>query len=61
MITFDTAHIREQGQDMTIVPIKSTFGRRPAADQSRTETALATAGRAGAGRMTFGSHRPWHP
>jgi hypothetical protein len=74
MVSFDVAHIREQGQDMIIVPMADDYGRRRASDQSAIETQLAIAARsaglagcivtiwkASGGRMEFRAPRPWHP
>jgi hypothetical protein len=72
MTTFEVAHIREQGQNMIIVPMRSEFGSKPAADQVRIENALQVAARGaglagrvvtvwdgGAGRMAFRSPPQW--
>jgi len=66
------AHLREQGQDMIIVPLKPEFGRQPRAQQNETIDQLQFAARAaglkgtvvpvwdaGGGRMAFISPRPW--
>jgi len=51
MNTFKIAHIREQGVDMIIVPLSSSFGARAQSDQDETIEALqqcaAAAGLAG--------------
>lgn len=72
MTSFDVAHLREQGQDMVIVPMKSDFGHKGQAEQARIEGALAQAahqaglaGRivtvwdAGGGRMGFRGPPQW--
>jgi len=74
MATYDVAHIREQGQDMVIVPMNSAFGRLPAHEQEEQIALLqqysTSAGLrgtvvpvwdAGGGRMGFRAPRPWHP
>jgi hypothetical protein len=74
MTTFEVAHIRQQGQDMIIVPMRSDFGNRTPADQARIESALqlaanqaGLAGRVvtvwdgGGGRMAFRSPPQWRP
>ena len=73
MTTFDVAHIREQGQDMIIVPMRPEFGSKTSSDQAGIEHALASAahgaglaGRvvtvwdAGGGRMAFRGPPQWH-
>lgn len=72
MTTFDVAHIREQGQDMIIVPMRPEFGMKTPTDQMSIELALASAARsaglagqvvtvwnAGNGRMAFRCPVPW--
>jgi hypothetical protein len=74
MNTFDVAHIRQQGQDIIIVPMRSDFGHKTAADQARIEgqlqgaaTQAGLAGRvvtvwdSGGGRMAFRSPPQWRP
>jgi hypothetical protein len=70
--TFDVAYVREQGQDMVIVPVKPQHRRSP---QDVTSLKLAlqlgaqSAGLRGTvvpvwdqdGRMGFLAPRPWHP
>jgi hypothetical protein len=71
---FRVAHLREQGQDMIIVPLDSNFGHQPANDQhaaiSDIQRHARGAGLAGTvvpvwdnggGRMAFIAPRPWHP
>ena len=33
MPSYDVAHLHEQGQDMVIVPLDASFGRKSSADQ----------------------------
>jgi hypothetical protein len=68
------AHIREQGQDIIIVPLDASFGYKSQDDQQDTIDELQfrthSAGLAGqvvpvwnsgGGRMAFIAPRPWHP
>jgi len=74
MPSFDVAHIREQGQNIIIVPMDRSFGHMT--HQQRAEQAAllqqyaASAGLAGTvvpvwdsggGRMAFLAPTPWHP
>jgi len=74
MAEFEVAHIREQGQQMIIIPLQASFGRKPEAEQAEIHeslqacaTAAGLAGTvalvwdAGGGRMAFRAPRPWHP
>jgi hypothetical protein len=74
MPSFKVAHLREQGQDMIIVPVNSNFGRRPSSDQqdiiADIQMHARGAGMAGpvcpvwdhgGGRMGYIAPRPWHP
>jgi hypothetical protein len=74
MADFDVAHLREQGQDMIIVPLKDEFQYKSDVDQHRVIAALQVCARAaglagtvvpvwdaGGGRMAFIAPRPWHP
>jgi hypothetical protein len=73
MPTFKVAHLREQGQDMVIVPLDSSFGHKTSADQEAIIADLQmhslAAGLAGtvvpvweqSGRMAFIAPTPWHP
>lgn len=51
MPSFNCAHIREQGVDLIIVPLDSSFGQKPRAEQHETinamELAAKSAGLAG--------------
>jgi hypothetical protein len=73
MPRFKVAHIREQGQDMIIVPLDSTFGGRVNSDQQSIASELQTRSRAaglagrvvpvwdkGRGRMGFFAPHTWH-
>ncbi|PJI50789.1 MAG: hypothetical protein CTR55_00380 [Pseudomonas sp.] len=73
MAKYKFAHIREQGQDMIIVPVDSTFGSK--SDQTQQDfidafqAEVSRAGLAGtvvpiwkSGRQVyFIAPRPWHP
>jgi hypothetical protein len=71
---FEVAHLREQGQDMIIVPLDDDFDDKVDAEKHRTMDALQTyassAGLRGtvvpvwmarSGRMSFIAPKPWHP
>jgi len=73
MPRFKVAHLREQGQDMVIIPLDSSFRyktdeEKDAAIEEFQVRSLA-AGLAGTvvpvwdngGRMAFIAPRPWHP
>jgi hypothetical protein len=70
---FKVAHIREQGQDMIIVPLDSSFEGKSSRDQHETISTLQVHARAaglagtvvpvwdsGGGRMKFIAPQPWH-
>lgn len=74
MSSFRIAHLREQGQDMIIIPVDRSFGSKNASQQEQTLLALQVCARAanlagtvvpvwdaGGGRMAFIAPRPWHP
>jgi hypothetical protein len=74
MPRFDVAHLREQGQDMIIIPLDSDFGLKSNADQSSITNELQRHANGaglrgtvvpvwdnGGGRMAFIAPRPWHP
>jgi hypothetical protein len=73
MPCFEVAHLHEQGQDMIIVPLSSSFGSRGMQQQQgiirELETRAHSAGLrgsvvavwdAGGGRMAYIAPRPWH-
>lgn len=68
------AHLREQGQDLIIVPLDSGFGMKSPSDQQSAigeiQWCARNAGLAGrvvpvwdngGGRMAFIAPQPWHP
>jgi len=72
MPTYDVAHLREQGQDMIVVVVASSFGARTNTEQNRVRDQLQACARsaglagtvvpvwdAGAGRMGFLAPTPW--
>ena len=73
MSKFKIAHIKEQGQQMIIIPLDNNFHHKTSSQQSDTQTALqscaSNAGLAGTvvlvwqngGRMHFIAPKPWHP
>lgn len=73
MSEYKIAHIHEQGQDLIIIPLESSFGSKSEADQSDVIDALqecaTSAGLAGAvipvwrsgGSVHFIGPPPWHP
>lgn len=74
MATFDVAHIREQGVDLIIIPLKSSFGQKGQMEQSQItaslQAAAQSAGLAGTvvpvwetvgGRMGFLAPNNYHP
>jgi hypothetical protein len=74
MVEFAVAHVREQGQDMIIVPMKREFGLKAESEQHQLigelQQVARKAGLAGTvvtvweasrGRMAFIAPRPWHP
>ena len=73
MPQFRIAHVRQQGQDIIIVPLESSFGNKSGDDQNAIMAELQAhargAGLAGTivpvwesgGRMSFIAPRPWHP
>jgi hypothetical protein len=73
MSRFKVAHIREQGQDMVIVPLDSDFGRKMSSEQNEMAAELQARslsaglrGRVvpvwdnGGGRMGFLAPHEWH-
>jgi len=73
MPSFKCAHVREQGVDLVIVPVDSTFGHKTDADQTATieamQVAATSAGLAGTvvpiwhigNRTVFIAPPNWHP
>jgi hypothetical protein len=74
MPRFKVAHLREQGQDMIIAPLDSSFGDQTSTDQQAIIADLQIHARSaglagtvvpvwdnGGGRMAFIAPRPWHP
>lgn len=72
MAEYDVAHIKQQGQDLIIVPMDSAYGSKPNAEQNTIRDALAicaqSAGLAGGvvtvwdargGRMGFLAPPEW--
>lgn len=73
MSRFQIAHIREQGQDIIIVPLDRSYGYKSNQEQLQIKNAIqlsaSAAGLAGtvvpvwdggAGRMAFIAPTPWH-
>lgn len=71
---YKVAHLREQGQDMIIIPLDSSFGHQSASEQDATieelQSLASAAGLAGTvvpvwnsggGGMKFIAPKPWHP
>jgi hypothetical protein len=74
MPRFDVAHLREQGQDMVIIPLESSFGNKTSQDQQAIIVDLQIHSRSaglagivvpvwdsGGGRMAFIAPHQWHP
>lgn len=74
MAAYDVAHIREQGVDLIIIPLESSFGQRSRSDQVEVTAGLqlcaGAAGLAGTvvpvwedgfGRMAFLAPQGFHP
>lgn len=73
MPSYEIAHLREQGQDIIIVPMKSSFGSLPEEDQAieieYIQRCAVAANLKGivvpvwcvGSRMKFIAPRPWHP
>jgi hypothetical protein len=69
MPSFDVAHLREQGQDMIIVPVNSSFSRQSTSEQQsfirEVQEAATSAGLGGTvvpvWNGGFIAPRPWHP
>jgi hypothetical protein len=73
MPTFQVAHLRRDGQDIIIVPVDRSFGKRSPAEQARIQEAFQRSAAAvemlgvvvpvwedAAGRMAFRAPPPWH-
>jgi len=73
MPTFQVAHLQRDGQDIIIVPVDRTFGKRSPAEQARIQEAFQRSAvsveMAGVvvpvwedatGRMAFRAPPPWH-
>jgi hypothetical protein len=69
MPSYKVAHLREQGQDMIIVPLDSSFGRQSSSDQNafmsdfqvRAASAGLRGGVAAVWNGGFWAPNPWHP
>ena len=73
MTTFKVAHIREQGQQMIIIPLSASFGHKTSREQSEAMDALRLAARSAGlvgtvatiwtngNRVGFIAPKPWHP
>ncbi len=74
MPRFKVAHLKEQGQDMIIIPLESSFGNKAPPDQQAIITDLQFNARrlgllgivvpvwdSGGGRMAFIAPPNWHP
>lgn len=73
MPRFNVAHLREQGQDIIIVPLNSSFGTKASNDQRAITADIERHAHGaglrgtvvpvwdnGGGRMAFIAPRPWH-
>jgi hypothetical protein len=73
MPTFQVAHLRRDGQDIIIVPVDRTFGKRSPAEQAHIQEAFQRSAVSvemngvvvpvwedAAGRMAFRAPPPWH-
>lgn len=73
MSRIEIAHLREQGQDMIIVPLDRSFGTKGRQEQSQVVTELQTRSESaglsgkvvpvwdsGGGRMAFIAPQVWH-
>ncbi|MFZ0322240.1 MAG: hypothetical protein WAL56_24145 [Candidatus Sulfotelmatobacter sp.] len=74
MPRYDVAHVREQGTNLIIIPLNSSFGQMPKEDQAQEIATLqkhangaGLAGtvvpvwEAGGGRIAFIAPQQWHP
>jgi hypothetical protein len=73
MPVFQVAHLRHAGQDIIIVPVDRTFGKRSPSEQARIQEAFQRSAVAvemrgvvvpvwedATGRMAFRAPPPWH-
>lgn len=73
MPTFQVAHLQRDGQDVIIVPVDRSFGKRSPSEQARIQEAFQRSAAAAAmpgvvvpvwedatGRMAFRAPPPWH-
>ena len=73
MPTFQVAHLRRNGQDVIIVPVDRSFGKRSPGEQARIQEAFQRSAAAvelpgvvvpvwedASGRMAFRAPPPWH-
>ena len=73
MPTFQVAHLQRDGQDIIIVPVDRTFGKRSPAEQAHIQEAFQRSAVSvemngvvvpvwedAAGRMAFRAPPPWH-
>ena len=73
MPTFQVAHLRRDGQDVIIVPVDRSFGKRSPAEQARIQEAFQRSAASvdipgvvvpvwedASGRMAFRAPPPWH-
>lgn len=73
MPTFQVAHLHREGQEVIIVPVDRSFGKRSPAEQSRIQEAFQRSAAAAnmrgtvvpvwedaSGRMAFRAPPPWH-
>lgn len=73
MPTFQVAHLQRDGQDVIIVPVDRSFGKRSPSEQARIQEAFQRSAAAvdmagvvvpvwedATGRMAFRAPPPWH-
>lgn len=73
MPTFQVAHLKHAGQDVIVIPVDRSFGKRSAAEQARIQEAFQRSAAAidmpgavvpvwedATGRMAFRAPPPWH-
>jgi hypothetical protein len=74
MAEFHVAHLRQQGQNMIIIPLDREFGHKTNGEQNEIRASLQACARgaglagtvvpvwdAGGGRMAFLAPAPWRP